>query len=248
MPIGAIAPAQLYAPMARRHMELYGTTSRQLGEIAVSTRHNAALNGNAMMTKPVTIEDHQNSRMISDPLRLLDCSLESDGGAAIVVSAAERSRDLRQKPILVMGVAEGHPDSPSSITQRPDMTRLGIAKAAPKAFAMAGVTPREVQVAEIYDCFTYVVLCQLEDIGFCKKGEGGPFVESGAIRLGGKLPVNTHGGLLSQAHMVGMNHVVELVKQLRGSAGKAQVNGAELGLVSGYGDMGDGSIAIMRRG
>lgn len=248
MPIGAIAPAQLYAPMARRHMELYGTTSRQLGEIAVSTRRNAALNGNAMMTKPVTIEDHQNSRMISDPLRLLDCSLESDGGAAIVVSAAERSRDLRQKPILVMGVAEGHPDSPSSITQRPDMTRLGIAKAAPKAFAMAGVTPRDIQVAEIYDCFTYVVLCQLEDIGFCKKGEGGPFVESGAIRLGGTLPVNTHGGLLSQAHMVGMNHVVELVKQLRGSAGKAQVSGAELGLVSGYGDMGDGSIAIMRRG
>lgn len=247
MPIGAIAPAQLYAPMARRHMELYGTTSRQLGEIAVSTRHNATLNGNAMMTKPITIEDHQNSRMISDPLRLLDCSLESDGGAAIVVSAAERSRDLRQKPILVMGVAEGHPDSPSSITQRPDMTRLGIAKAAPKAFAMAGVTPREIQVAEIYDCFTYVVLCQLEDIGFCKKGEGGPFVESGAIRLGGKLPVNTHGGLLSQAHMVGMNHVVELVKQLRASAGKAQVSGAELGLVSGYGDMGDGSIAIMRR-
>lgn len=248
MPIGAIAPAQLYAAMARRHMELYGTTSRQLGEIAVSTRHNAVLNGNAMMTKPITIEDHQNSRMISDPLRLLDCSLESDGGAAIVVSAAERGKDMRQKPILVMGVAEGHPDSPSSITQRPDMTRLGIAKAAPKAFAMAGVSPREIQVAEIYDCFTYVVLCQLEDIGFCKKGEGGSFVESGAIRLGGNLPINTHGGLLSQAHMVGMNHVVELVKQLRGSAGKAQVNGAELGLVSGYGDMGDGSIAIMRRG
>jgi acetyl-CoA acetyltransferase len=201
-----------------------------------------------MMTKPITIEDHQNSRMISDPLRLLDCSLESDGGAAIVVSAAERGKDMRQKPILVMGVAEGHPDSPSSITQRPDMTRLGIAKAAPKAFAMAGVSPREIQVAEIYDCFTYVVLCQLEDIGFCKKGEGGSFVESGAIRLGGNLPINTHGGLLSQAHMVGMNHVVELVKQLRGSAGKAQVNGAELGLVSGYGDMGDGSIAIMRRG
>jgi len=248
MPIGAIAPAQLYAAMARRHMELYGTTSRQLGKTAVSPRHNAVLNGNAMMTKPITIEDHQNSRMISDPLRLLDCSLESDGGAAIVVSAAERGKDMRQKPILVMGVAEGHPDSPSSITQRPDMTRLGIAKAAPKAFAMAGVSPREIQVAEIYDCFTYVVLCQLEDIGFCKKGEGGSFVESGAIRLGGNLPINTHGGLLSQAHMVGMNHVVELVKQLRGSAGKAQVNGAELGLVSGYGDMGDGSIAIMRRG
>ncbi len=248
MPLGAIAPAQLYAPMARRHMELYGTTSRQLGEIAVSTRHNAGLNGNGMMMAPITIEDHQNSRMISDPLRLLDCSLESDGGAAIVVSSADHAKDLRHRPILVMGVAEGHPDSPSVITQRPDMTRLGIAKAAPKAFAMAGVAPEDIQVAEIYDCFTYIVMCQLEDIGFCKKGEGGSFVESGAIRLGGKLPINTHGGLLSQAHMVGMNHIVELVRQLRGTAGAAQVAGAELGLVTGYGDMGDGSIAIMRRG
>lgn len=247
MPVGAIAPAQLYAPMARRHMELYGTTSRQLGEIAISTRHNAGLNDNAMMPTPITIEDHQNSRMISDPLRLLDCSLESDGGAAIVVSATEHAKDLRHSPILVMGVAEGHPDSPSVITQRPDMTRLGIAKAAPKAFAMAGVTPQDIQVAEIYDCFTYIVLCQLEDIGFCKKGEGGPFVESGAIRLRGRLPINTHGGLLSQAHMVGMNHVVELVRQLRGSAGRAQVKDAQLGLVTGYGDMGDGSVAIMRR-
>jgi acetyl-CoA acetyltransferase len=248
MPVGAIAPAQLYAPMARRHMELYGTTSRQLGEIAVSTRTNACLNGNAMMSKPITIEDHQASRMISDPLRLLDCSLESDGGAAIVVSATERAKDLRNRPVIVMGIAEGHPDSPSVITQRPDLTRLGIAKAAPKAFKMAGVTPNDIHVAEIYDCFTYIVMCQLEDMGFCKKGEGGPFVESGAIRLGGKLPVNTHGGLLSQAHMVGMNHVVELVRQLRGNGGKAQVKGAEVGLVTGYGDMGDGSIAILRRG
>lgn len=248
MPVGAIAPAQLYAPMARRHMEIYGTTSRQLGEIAVSTRNNAGLNGNAMMTKPLTIEDHQASRMISDPLRLYDCSLESDGGAAVVVSAADRAKDLSKPRVYVMGVAEGHPDSPSVITQRPDLTRLGVAKAAPKAFAMAGVSIGDIDVAEIYDCFTYIVMCQLEDIGFCKKGEGGPFVESGAIRLGGRLPINTHGGLLSQAHMVGMNHVVELVRQLRGEAGKAQVEGAEVGLVTGYGDMGDGSIAIMRRG
>jgi acetyl-CoA acetyltransferase len=237
MPIGAIAPAQLYAPMARRHMELYGTTSRQLGEIAVSTRTNAILNGNAIMTKPISIEDHQASRMISDPLRLLDC-----------VSGIERTCDLRRTPVVVMGIAEGHPDSPSVITQRPDMTRLGLAKAAPRAFDMAGVTHADVDVAEIYDCFTYIVLCQLEDLGFCKKGEGGPFVESGAIRLGGRLPVNTHGGLLSQAHMVGMNHITELVRQLRGEAGKTQVAGAEVGLVTGYGDMGDGSVAIMRRG
>ncbi|HSZ87808.1 MAG TPA: hypothetical protein VK822_00380 [Acetobacteraceae bacterium] len=246
MPSGAIAPAQLYAPMARRHMELYGTTSLHFAEIAVSTRNNAMLNPNATMKRPITAEDHQNSRMISDPLRLLDCSLESDGGAAVVISAADRARDMRQRPVLVMGAAEGHPDSPSAITQRPDMTTLGLAKAAPRAFAMAGVTPDDIDVAEIYDCFTYNVLCQIEDAGFCKKGEGGPFVASGAIRLDGRLPVNTHGGLLSQAHMAGMNHIVELVRQLRGAAA-AQVRDAEIGLVTGYGDMGDGSIAIMRR-
>ena len=248
MPLGAIAPAQLYAPMARRHMELYGTTSRQLAEIAVSTRHNAILNGNAMMTKPLTIDEHQASRLISDPLRLYDCSLESDGACAIVVSSAERAKDMAKPRIQVLGVAEGHPDSPSAITQRPDLTRLGIAKSAPRAFQMAGVTQTDIDVAEIYDCFTYIVMCQLEDLGFCKKGEGGPFVASGAIKLGGQLPINTHGGLLSQAHMAGMNHIVELVRQLRGEAGRAQVKDAEIGLVTGYGDMGDGSIAIMRRG
>ena len=246
MPLGAIAPAQLYAPMARRHMELYGTTSRQLGSIAVTTRQHAILHGNATMTKPITLDDHQNSRMISDPLRLLDCSLESDGGAAVIVSSAERARDLNKPPVYILGVAEGHPDSPSAITQRPDLTRLGLAKAAPKAFAMAGVTPQDIQVAEIYDCFTYIVLCQLEDLGFCKKGEGGAFVENGALGLGGRLPVNTHGGLLSQAHMAGLNHVVELTRQLRGEGGKTQVAGAKLGLVTGFGDMGDGSLAIMR--
>ena len=246
MPIGAIAPAQLYAPMARRHMELYGTTSRQLAEIAVTTRHYAALQSNATMRTPITIEDHQSSRMISDPLRLLDCSLESDGGAAVVISSPDRARDMAKAPVIVMGVAEGHPDSPSAITQRPDLTTLGIAKAAPKAFEMAGVTQADIDVAEIYDCFTYVVLCQLEDLGFCKKGEGGAFVQNGALGPRGALPVNTHGGLLSQAHMAGMNHIVELTRQLRGEA-DAQVPDAEVGLVTGYGDMGDGSLAIMRR-
>ncbi len=248
MPVGAIAPAQLYAPMARRHMELYGTTSRQFGEIAVQTRSNAILNGNAVMTRPMSIEDHQASRMISDPLRLFDCSLESDGAAAVIVSAADRARDLRRPRVLLAGMAEGHPDSPSAITQRGDMTRLGLAKAAPRAFAMAGVAPADIDVAEIYDCFTYIVLCQLEDLGFCGKGEGGAFVEGGALGLRGRLPVNTHGGLLSQAHIAGMNHVVELVRQLRGEAGRAQVRGAEVGLVTGYGDLGDGTLAIMTRG
>jgi len=247
MPSGAIAPAQLYAPMARRHMELYGTKSAQWAEIAVTTRQHALMQSNATMQRPITIEDHQNSRMISDPLRLLDCSLESDGGAAVVISAPDRARDLRKPPVTIMGVAEGHPDSPSAITQRPDLTTVGLAKAAPRAFAMAGVTHDDIDVAEIYDCFTYIVMCQIEDLGFCKKGEGGPFVENGALSLnGGRLPVNTHGGLLSQAHMAGMNHIVELARQLRGEA-EAQVPEAEIGLVTGYGDMGDGALAIMRR-
>jgi acetyl-CoA acetyltransferase len=246
MPSGAIAPPQLYAVMARRHFELYGTTSRQLAEIAVTTRQHAIRNPNATMQRPMTIEDHQTSRMISDPFRLLDCSLESDGAAAVVISAPDIAKDLRKKPVLVLGVAEGHPDSPSVISQRPDITTLGLAKAAPKAFAMAGVTHADIDVAEIYDCFTYIVMCQLEDMGFCKKGEGGGFVENGALGIDGRLPVNTHGGLLSEAHMAGMNHIVELTRQLRGEAA-VQVPDAEIGLVTGYGDLGDGSIAIMRR-
>ncbi len=246
--MGAIAPAQLYAPMARRHMELYGTTVEQFGEVAVACREHALLNDNAVMKKPITLEDHRNSRMIADPFRLLDCSLESDGGAAVVISATGRAGDLRHRKVYISGVAAGHPDSPGSITQRPDMTSLGIGKAAPRAFQMAGVTPADIQVAEIYDCFTYAVIRQLEDMGFCAKGEGGPFVQGGRLKLGGALPTNTHGGLLSQAHVWGLNHIVELVRQLRGDAGRAQVKDVELGLVTGYGDMGDGALAIMRRG
>lgn len=246
-PLGNCAPAQIYAPMAMRHMQLYGTTVEHFGEVAVACREHALLNDNAIMKKPITLEDHRNSRLIAEPFRLLDCSLESDGGAAVIVSAAERAKDLRHRRVFISGVAVGHPDSPASITQRPDMTSLGLGKAAPRAFRMAGVTPADIQVAEIYDCFTYAVIRQLEDMGFCAKGEGGPFVADGRLRLGGALPTNTHGGLLSQAHIWGLNHIVELVRQLRGHGGRAQVPGAELGLVTGYGDLGDGAIAIMRR-
>ena len=247
-PFGAIAPAQLYAPMARRHMELYGTTVAHFGEVAVAHREHALLSDNAVMKKPITLEDHANSRMISDPFRLLDCSLESDGGAACIVSASDRAGDMKHRRVYISGVAEGHPDSPGSITQRPDMTSLGIAKASVRAFQMAGVTHADIDLTEIYDCFTYAVIRQLEDLGFCKKGEGGPFVEGGRLRLGGALPTNTHGGLLSQAHVWGLNHIVELVRQLRGDGGRAQVKDAQVGLVTGYGDMGDGAVAIMRRG
>jgi len=171
-PAGAIAPAQLYAPMARQHMQRYGTTSEQFGEIAVVCREHAILNGNAVMTKPITLADHQNSRMITDPFRLLDCSLETDGGAAYVVTSVKRARNLRQPVVELLGVAMGHPDSPNSITQRPDLGQIGIARAAPIAFAMAGAGPGDMDVAEVYDCFTYVVLRQFEDMGFCAKGRG----------------------------------------------------------------------------
>lgn len=245
-PVGAFAPAQLYAPMARRHMETFGTTEEQFAEVAIAMREHAILNDNAIMQKPLTVDDHHGSRMISDPFRLFDCSLESDGAAAVVVSRADAARDSRA-PVSILGVAEGHPESPSTITQRGDMTTLGLAKAAPRAFGMAGVKPSDMDVAQIYDCFTFTVLAEIEDLGFCAKGEGGAFVEGGRIRLGGELPVNTHGGLLSQAHIAGMNHVVELVRQLRGEGGRAQVKDAEVGLVTGYGDLGDGSVAIMAR-
>ena len=246
-PIGMFAPAQLYAQGARRHMELYGTTTRHFAEIAVVTRRHAILNGNVVMNKPLTVEEHQASRMIADPFRLFDCSLESDGGAAIIISASERARDLKKPLVTVRGVAEGHPESPASIAQRPDLLEFGLAKAAPRAYAMAGVGPNDIDLAEIYDCFTFTVINQLELLGFCKKGEGGPFIMDGRIALDGELPINTHGGLLSQGHVVGLNHVIELTKQLRREAGKAQVKDAEVGLVTGYGDMGDGSIAILAR-
>ncbi len=244
---GCNAPAQFYAPMARRHMALYGTTVDQFAEVAMTCRRHAERNERAMMRKPMTREDHHASRMIAEPFRLFDCSLESAGAAAVIVSAAERAPDLRQRPVYIGGVAEGHPDSPSAITQRPDMTRFGLARAAPIAFRMAGVDHGDIDVAQIYDCFTWVVICQLEDLGFCAKGEGGAFVEGGRIGLAGELPVNTHGGLLSEAHIAGMNHIVELVRQLRGECGERQVADAEVGLVTGFGDLGDGAVAIMHR-
>jgi acetyl-CoA acetyltransferase len=248
IPAGATTPVQFYAPMARLHMERYGTTARQLGEVAVTMRQHALLNGNAVMKEPLTIEEYLASRRIAEPLRMFDCSVESDGAACVVVSAADHAAGMPKKAVYLSGVGEGHPESPSAVSQRRDLLALGTHKAARRAFAMAGVTPADIDVAEIYDCFTYILLRQLEELGFCAEGEGGAFVQDGGIGLGGRLPVNTHGGLLSQAHVGGMNHIVELVRQLRGEAGRAQVKDAEVGLVTGFGDMCDGTVAIMRRG
>lgn len=248
MPQGLTAPPQWYALMARRHMHDFGTSHQQLGAVAVAMRKHAQLNPAALMYgKPLDIEQYLASPMLADPYRINDCCLETDGAAAFIVTTVERANDLGRQPIYVMGAAAGQPYPADDFTNRRDFHRNGLSIAAPEAFAMAGIKPGDVDFAQIYDCFTFEVIQQLEEAGFCERGDGGAFVENGGIELNGQLPVNTHGGLLSEAHSLGIGHVVEAVKQLRGDCGQRQVLNAEIGVVTGWGDFGDGSIAILRR-
>lgn len=227
-------------------MHEFGTTHEQLGTIAVAMRKHAQLNPSAVMYgKPMSLEDYLASPMLADPYRIFDCCLETDGGTAVVVTSGERARDLRATPVRILAGACGQPYPADEITNRKDLFRTGLTIAAPETFGKAGLTPKDVDVALIYDCFTFELLQQIEEVGFCKRGEGGSFVEGGRIELGGDLPVNTHGGLLSEAHSLGMGHVVEAVRQLRGSAGERQAKGAQVALVTGWGDFGDGSIALL---
>jgi len=248
LPYGFTAPPQWYSVIARRHMEEFGTRSEQLGLIAVAMREHAQHNPRAVMRgRRITLDDYMESRMLADPYRVLDCCLETDGAAAVVVTSAERARDLPTKPVTIVSAARGQPYPADEIINRDDLFKTGLTIAAPEAFGRAGITPDDVDFAMIYDCFTFEVLQQLEEAGFCERGEGGPFVEDAGIGLGDELPVNTHGGLLAEAHVLGMSHIVEAVRQLRGEAGERQVEKAETGIVTGWGDFGDGSLAVLAR-
>lgn len=231
-PYGMLVAAHRFGMFARRHMLEYGTTSRQFGMVAVTQREHALRNPRAMMYgRPLSIEDHQNSRLICDPLHLYDCCLESDGAVAFIVTSAHRAKDLRQRPVLIMGAAQASGPEADAIVYRPSLSLSEAEYAAKGVYAMAGLSPADIDVAEFYDHFSPFVLFALEAFGFCERGEAGALVESGYTAWpDGRLPVNTHGGNLSEAYIHGVTHVLEGVRQLRGTS-TCQVPDAEVALV-----------------
>jgi acetyl-CoA acetyltransferase len=227
MPWGMLTPAMMFGQFARRHMVEFGTTSRQFGAVAVALRRHASMNPRAMMRTPITIDDHQASRMIADPLRLFDCCIESDGACAVIVTSAERARSLRHPPAWIMGASQGSGTKAVGIVFREDLAVAEAVHTAADVYRSAGIGPADVDAVMIYDHFTPFVIMALEAYGFCPRGEGGPFVEGGRIEVDGELPVNTHGGNHSEAYIHGLPHVIEAVRQLRGTS-SAQVAGVEV--------------------
>ncbi|MFH5926337.1 thiolase family protein [Roseomonas xinghualingensis] len=234
-PFGVTVPA-LYALVAHAYMHEYGVTPEHLAAMAVASRTHAVRNPKAQMRVPITVADVLASLPIAEPLRLLDCCLISDGGAALVISAPDAARDTAQRPVTLLGA--GQKNTHEHLVAAPSLTNFGCRESAAQAFARAGVKPADIHVAEIYDSFTVTLLVELESIGFFEKGEAGPAALDGALDLGGRLPCNTHGGLMSYAHSGaagGLFHVVEAVRQLRGEAAARQVPDAELAFVHGDG-------------
>ncbi|MDO8389497.1 MAG: thiolase [Actinomycetota bacterium] len=236
---GMLSPGHSFAQLTSRHMHLYGTKREHFAEVCISTRDNAIKRPTALRTEPLTLEDYFNARMISDPLCLFDYTMESDGAVAVITTSAERAKDLKQPPVLIMASAHGATGrwGPALFKyfQIPDdeFPSSGHRPVAKRIYEMAGITAADVDVALLYDHFSPMVIMQLEDYGFCPIGEGGPFVGDGNIRYAtGSIPVNTHGGNLSEAYIIGMTHVREAVEQIRGTAIN-QVEGAEVALVTG---------------
>ena len=237
-PAGISSPGQNFSMITNRHMHDYGTTREHFAEICISQRNNAIRRPTSLTRVPLTHEDYFNARMISEPLCLFDYTMESDGAVAVITTSIERARDLRQPPVLISGSANGGLGNHASLLGSFQMPAESFASSGHRAVAkqvyeMAGVTPADIDVALLYDHFSPMVLMQIEDYGFCPIGQGGPFVAEGNIRWPtGRIPVNTHGGNLSEAYVIGMTHIREAVEQLRGTAVN-QVEGAELALVTG---------------
>lgn len=235
VPFGWFPQPVYFATMARRHMHEYGTTEDDFGAVAVTLRRHANLTPGAVMhDRPLTIDQYHDSPPIADPFRKEDCCLISDGGGAYLMVTPERARDLERPVVEVAGIGLGNSHTGTHWAQQAAFTATPQVFSAPRAFAMAGITTDDVDVLACYDPFTLHTVMQVEDMGFCAKGEGGPFASSGALAHdSGRLPYNTHGGLLSHAYVLGIAHVVELVRQLRGEAG-AQVPDAEVAVYGGY--------------
>jgi acetyl-CoA acetyltransferase len=247
-PYGYATPPQQFAAMARPYIDRYGVPREHLGNVAINQRWFAERNDRAMMRTPLTMEAYLASRWIVEPLCLYDCCLETDAAVALVVTTTERARDLPHVPVTVSGAVWGGGHTLFS-NHRGDFTTTAAVDSAPRLYAMAGVGPDDIDVACLYDAFTPLVLLQLEDFGFCAKGEGGSFVADGNTVLGGKLPVNPHGGHLSEGYVHGLNHVAEAVQQLRHASGERQVAGAEVALSTGQQGWvaGNSSALVLRR-
>jgi acetyl-CoA acetyltransferase len=232
IPYGDVGAITFMGHLMRRQMYEHGLTSLDYAHVAVTWRTHATKNPHAQMRKPITLEDHQQSRFVNEPLRLFDCCLFTDGGGAFVVTSAERARDLRQKPALIAGVAQEH--SSEMIHPYDRGGGIGGSEAAARLFAMAGIGPRDVGVCQIYDAFTPRVVHDLVAYGFCTWETVGEFIRSGQIGLDGRLPCNTAGGLISEGHLQGMGHVAEAVRQVRGTSYN-QVPGVTYSMCTGYG-------------